>query len=171
MVSGPSHLDFVIFLCPFLHPFFHIHIFTSYSFILDLLFKKKRVSSAIFAIFSSPDLMYLGCYNRVCFQNVTRSTVIDIDDCTSGCRNDSYQSAALSHGDTCYCGRFTCNTNDTECDNKCGVLCSGVQTSMGLKTCGGIGFIQVYTHGKIFIIFLYFAKYTIYTIYVVATQF
>ena len=42
---------------------------------------------------------------------------------------------------------------------------------MGLKTCGGIGFIQVYMHGKIHIIFLCLAMYAIYQVYVVVTQF
>lgn len=105
----------------------------------------QRACSKRLNLFFGLDLLYIGCYERDCFQNNISFTIISINECTGSCRHESYQYAALEFGDTCYCGNFKCADKQSEkqkCNSFCGVQCA-LENGKFLP-CGGIGFIQVY---------------------------
>ena len=82
----------------------------------------------------------MGCYNRVCIEEMNGGGLIGIllriEDCINHCTALQVDFAGLITGRGCMCGEFVCSSFEEQriCDRYCDVPCEGDNATY----CGGV---------------------------------
>ncbi|KAK3377203.1 WSC domain-containing protein [Lasiosphaeria ovina] len=87
---------------------------------------------------------YVGCYSDAGFQSQALSPQIPEsmvpDFCVAKCKQGNYKYAGLENGNQCWCSPVAPTTKVA--DSQCSTLCTG-----SMATCGGSGFVELYSTG------------------------